>query len=163
MFAIGEFIAYSGEKDRRDLVVTKITSLAPTREDLGRIFAPILRGTTVGSLLGMLPGGGPQLASSTAYALERTVSRHRDQLGKGAIEGVAAPAASTSSAAPTSFIPLLALGIPSSAAMVLIMAAMTIFGIAPGAMLLQEQSALFWGTIAAVWIASVLLSSSCYP
>jgi putative tricarboxylic transport membrane protein len=157
MFAVGELIAYSGEKDRRDLVVTRVTGWAPTRDDLGRISAPILRGTTIGSLLGMLPGAGPLFASSTAYTVERAVSSNGDQLGKGAIEGVAAPAASIASATPTSLIPLLSLGIPSSAAMVLIMAALVTFGASPGPLMVQTQAELFWVSIASAWIGSLFV------
>jgi TctA family transporter len=156
MFAIGELLAYSSAKDRRELVVTRVTGLVPTAQDLGRIPAPIARGTTIGSLLGMLPGAGPLLASSTAYSAERALSANRDQVGKGAIEGVAAQASSISSAGPTSLLPLMTLGIPSSAALALIMGAMQVQGLNAGPLLVAKQPALFWGAIAAVWVASLL-------
>jgi putative tricarboxylic transport membrane protein len=155
MFAIGELLAYGGTKDRRDLVVTRVTSLVPEPADLGRILAPIARGTVVGTLLGMLPGAGSSLPSSAAYAAERSLSRNRDRLGKGAIEGVAAPASSIASAGPTSFLPLLTLGLPSSAAMALIVAALAIHGVVAGPGLASKQPMLFWGATAAVWVASL--------
>jgi TctA family transporter len=129
----------------------------PTRDDLKRIVAPILRGTLVGSALGILPGSGSILGSFAAYSIEKKVSRNRDQFGKGAIEGVAAPESANNAGAQTSFIPMLTLGIPSNPVMALMVGAMIIQGIQPGPSVITEQPALFWGIIVSMWIGNLFL------
>jgi putative tricarboxylic transport membrane protein len=116
-----------------------------------------LRGTALGSLLGVLPGGGAILSSFTAYALEKKVSRHPEQFGKGAIEGVAGPESANNAGAQTSFIPMLTLGIPSNALMALLVGAMSIFGVVPGPRIVSEQPQLFWGLVASMWIGNLML------
>ena len=135
----------------------KVTHLWPTKEDWKRIWAPILRGTFLGSALGILPGGGALLASFGAYTLEKKVSRYAHEFGKGAIEGVAAPESANNAGAQTSFIPLLTLGIPSNAVMALMIGAMMIQGIAPGPQVMTERPQLFWGMIASMWVGNLLL------
>ena len=121
------------------------------------MIGPILRGTALGSALGILPGGGAALASFGAYALEKRVSRNRAQFGKGAIEGVAAPESANNAGAQMSFIPMLTLGIPSNPVMALMIGAMIIQGIQPGPSVMTEQPALFWGIIASMWIGNLML------
>ncbi len=157
LFGIGEIIANLEHEATRDVSVRKVEGLMPTREDWGRMVAPILRGTALGSVLGTLPGGGAALASFGAYALEKKVSRNRAQLGKGAIEGVAAPEAANNAAAQMSFIPMLTLGIPANPVMALMIGAMIIQGIQPGPGVIKEQPELFWGVIASMWIGNVML------
>jgi TctA family transporter len=118
---------------------------------------PILRGTLLGSALGILPGGGPLLASFGAYTLEKKISKHSHEFGKGAIEGVAAPESANNAGAQTSFIPMLTLGIPSNAVMALMLGAMMIQGIAPGPQVMTEKPDLFWGLITSMWIGNLML------
>ena len=130
----------------------------PTREEIRRAIPSVLRGTAVGSFLGILPGGGAVLSSFAAYTLEKKVSQAiRHEFGTGAIEGVAAPEAANNAGAQTSFIPLLTLGIPSTPVMALMMGAMTIQGIAPGTAIITERPELFWGMIASMWIGNLML------
>ena len=157
MFGVAEIIRnLEAEKDR-SVIVAKITNLMPTKEDLKRIVAPILRGTFIGSTLGILPGSGSILGAFAAYSIEKKVSKNRAQFGKGAIEGVAAPEAANNAGAQTSFIPMLTLGIPSNPVMALMVGAMIIQGIQPGPSVITEQPALFWGIVVSMWIGNLFL------
>jgi putative tricarboxylic transport membrane protein len=131
--------------------------LWPTREEFRRAAPAVIRGTLLGSLLGVLPGGGAALASFAAYALEKKSSRHPERFGRGAVEGVAGPESANNAAAQTSFIPMLTLGIPSNALMALLVGAMSIFGVIPGPRILTDQPRLFWGLVASMWIGNVML------
>ncbi len=157
MFGLAEIIANLEHKGTREVFTKKVTHLWPTKEDWKRIWAPILRGTFLGSALGILPGGGALLASFGAYTLEKKVSRNSHEFGKGAIEGVAAPESANNAGAQTSFIPLLTLGIPSNAVMALMIGAMMIQGIAPGPQVMTERPQLFWGMIASMWVGNLML------
>ena len=157
MFGIGEIIANLETENARDVTIKKVTGLFPTREDLSRIVAPTLRGTALGSFLGILPGGGAALASFGAYAMEKKVSKNRHEFGKGAIEGVAAPEAANNAGAQMSFIPMLTLGIPGNPVMALMIGAMIIQGVQPGPSVMTEQPSLFWGLIASMWIGNLML------
>jgi TctA family transporter len=157
LFGVGEIIANLEHESTRSVMVKAVTGLMPTREDWKRMIGPILRGTALGSALGILPGGGAALASFGAYALEKRVSRNRAQFGKGAIEGVAAPESANNAGAQMSFIPMLTLGIPSNPVMALMIGAMIIQGIQPGPSVMTEQPALFWGIIASMWIGNLML------
>ncbi len=118
---------------------------------------PILRGTALGSFLGVLPGGGATLASFSAYAVEKKISRTPERFGNGAIEGVAAPEAANNAGAQTSFIPMLTLGIPTNPVMALMVAAMMIHNIQPGPQVMSSNPPLFWGLIASMWIGNLML------
>jgi putative tricarboxylic transport membrane protein len=156
MFGLAEIIRnLEGEENRS--AMAKITSLMPTREDWKRMVAPILRGTLIGSAVGILPGSGSILGSFAAYSFEKKVSKNRAQFGKGAIEGVAAPESANNAGAQTSFIPMLTLGIPSNPVMALMVGAMIIQGIQPGPSVIKEQPALFWGIIVSMWIGNLFL------
>jgi TctA family transporter len=157
MFGIGEIILNLEREVAVTVITTKITSLMPTREDWRRMIAPILRGTILGSALGILPGGGAMLASFASYSLEKKVSKHSAEFGKGAIEGVAAPESANNAGSQTSFIPMLTLGIPSNPVMALMIGAMIIQGIQPGPAVMREQPALFWGVIASMWTGNLML------
>ena len=117
----------------------------------------MLRGTAIGSILGVLPGGGAALSSFAAYAVEKKSSRNPERFGRGAIEGVAAPEAANNAGAQTSFIPLLTLGIPGNAIMALMVGAMMIQGIQPGPQVMTAQPQLFWGVIASMWLGNLML------
>ncbi|HJY78188.1 MAG TPA: tripartite tricarboxylate transporter permease [Burkholderiales bacterium] len=157
MFGTAEIIANLDLKDKREVFLSKVTHLYPTKEDLKRSWASILRGTALGSMLGILPGGGALLASFGAYTLEKKVSSHPEQFGKGAIEGVAGPESANNAGAQTSFIPMLTLGIPGNAVMALMIGALMIQGIAPGPQVMNEKPELFWGLIASMWVGNLML------
>jgi TctA family transporter len=157
MFGIAEIIANLEQGESREVFTATVTSLLPTKEDLRRSWAAVLRGTALGSILGILPGGGALLASFGAYTLEKKMSAHPEQFGKGAIEGVAAPESANNAGAQTSFIPMLTLGIPSNAVMALMIGALMIQGIAPGPQVMNEKPQLFWGLIASMWVGNLML------
>jgi putative tricarboxylic transport membrane protein len=142
--------------EKRD-VMTHVGRLWFTREEFGQAWRAVLRGTGVGSLLGILPGGGAALSSFASYALERKISRTPERFGKGAVEGVAGPESANNAASQTSFIPLLTLGIPSNGIMALLMGAMMIQGINPGPEVMTERPELFWGLIVSMLIGNVML------
>src|SRR3982075_138523 len=143
--------------ESRDIVSAKVTGLMPTRKDLIDSAGAIVRGTILGSLLGILPGGGAVIASFAAYTFEKRISKDPSRFGKGAIQGVAAPESANNAAAQTSFIPLLTLGIPPNAVMALMVGAMTIHGIVPGPQVMTKQPELFWGMIASMWLGNLML------
>ena len=157
MFGLAEIATNLEQKDAREVFTRKVEHLFPSREDWKRIWAPIVRGTALGSALGILPGGGALLASFGAYTLEKKVSKYSHEFGKGAIEGVAAPESANNAGAQTSFIPLLTLGIPGNAVMALMVGAMMIQGIAPGPQVMTERPQLFWGMIASMWVGNLML------
>ena len=157
MFGLAEIIRNLEHEEHRTTAVKKITTLRPTKEDWKRLIAPILRGTAIGSALGILPGSGSILGAFAAYSIEKKVSKNSAEFGKGAIEGVAAPESANNAGAQTSFIPMLTLGIPSNPVMALMCGAMIIQGIQPGPMVMTEQPALFWGIIVSMWIGNFFL------
>jgi putative tricarboxylic transport membrane protein len=157
MFGTAEIIANLEMKDKREVFTAKVTNLFPTKDDFKRAWAPVLRGTAIGSFLGILPGGGALLASFGAYTLEKKLSSTPERFGKGAIEGVAAPEAANNAGAQTSFIPMLTLGIPGNAVMALMIGALMIQGIAPGPQVMNEKPELFWGLVASMWIGNLFL------
>jgi TctA family transporter len=157
MFGLGEIISNLDHEETRSLLAMKVGKLMPDKEDFKRMVAPVLRGTVLGSALGILPGGGAMLASFAAYSVEKKVSKNAKNFGKGAIEGVAAPESANNAGAQTSFIPMLTLGIPSNPVMALMIGAMIIQGIQPGPAVMTEQPALFWGIIASMWIGNFFL------
>jgi putative tricarboxylic transport membrane protein len=157
MFGLGEIVRNLEHEATRSMTIKKVEGLFPTRDDLRRIIAPVLRGTGLGAVLGILPGGGAMLSSFAAYSIEKKISPNRKQFGHGAIEGVAAPEAANNAGAQTSFIPMLTLGIPSNPVMALMIGAMVMQGIQPGPAVMTEQPALFWGIIASMWIGNFFL------
>jgi TctA family transporter len=157
VFGIAEIARNLEDKSRRDALVEEVGGLWPSRSDCRRMVAPILRGTALGSLLGILPGGGALLAAFAAYALEKRVSVNAAEFGTGAIEGVAAPEAANNAGAQTSFIPMLTLGIPSNPVMALMIGALIIHGIRPGPNVMVEQASLFWGVVVSMWVGNLFL------
>ncbi|THV12381.1 tripartite tricarboxylate transporter permease [Rhizobium rhizophilum] len=157
IFGLGEIVANLEAEGERTVITRKVTNLMPTREDWRRIIGPIARGTALGSVLGILPGGGAALASFGSYSLEKRLSKEPERFGKGAIEGVAGPESANNAGAQTSFIPMLTLGLPSNSVMALMIGAMLIQGIQPGPSVMTEQPTLFWGLIASMWIGNLML------
>ena len=160
VFGFGEIIANLGRPDDQREVFTKdVKGLWPTRADLKAAWPAALRGTTLGSLLGVLPGGGALLASFAAYSLEKKWPAKPGEVpfGEGNIRGVAGPESANNAGAQTSFIPMLTLGIPPNAVMALMVGAMTLKGIQPGPQVMSSNPDLFWGLIASMWIGNGML------
>src|SRR5471032_2207067 len=157
VFGFGEIMRYLEQVSTCEIVQAKVTGLMPTLKDLKAAAGPIGRGTILGSMLGILPGGGAVIAAFAAYTFEKRISKTPERFGHGAIEGVAAPESANNAAAQTSFIPLLTLGIPPNAVMALMVGAMTIHGIVPGPQVMQKQPELVWGMIASMWIGNLML------
>ena len=157
IFGIAEIMHNLADPQRRDLATAKISGLFPTIADIKRSIAPILRGTALGGLLGILPGGGAVLASFSAYTVEKKLSATPEKFGTGMIEGVAAPESANNAAAQTSFIPMLTLGIPSNAVMAMMIGGMMIHGIIPGPQVMEQRPGLFWGMIVSMWLGNLML------
>lgn len=158
LFGVTEVIRNLEERQRDgEIELATVNSLVPSRTQMREAVGPILRGTLLGSALGILPGAGPTLASFAAYALEKKVSRRPETFGKGAIAGVAGPESANNSAAQTSFIPLLTLGLPTNSVMALMIGALIVQGVQPGPLVIQNQPELFWGLIASMWVGNLML------
>jgi putative tricarboxylic transport membrane protein len=157
VFGIAEILRNLEYPEARAVMKGKIGRLLPSAADLRQAFFPILRGTGLGSALGILPGNGPVLAPFASYTLEKKLAKDPSRFGRGAIEGVAGPESANNAGAQTAFIPLLTLGIPPNAVMALMVGAMTIHGIIPGPLVMTKSPALFWGMIASMWIGNLML------
>lgn len=157
VFGVAEIFRNLENETTREVGVKKVAGLWLTKDDFRRIAGPVLRGTALGSILGVLPGGGHVLSSFASYSMEKNLAKDKSEFGKGAIQGVAGPESANNAAAQTSFIPLLTLGIPAHPVMALIVGAFILQGITPGPNVINTQPALFWGIIASMWIGNVLL------
>jgi putative tricarboxylic transport membrane protein len=157
LFGIAEVLVNLESTASSSLVKAKIAHLFPSKSDWIEAKWAILRGTVIGFFLGILPGGGPVLASFIAYGVEKRVSKQPDHFGKGAIEGVASPESANNSASSSAFIPLLTLGIPPTAALAVLYGAFLIHGVTPGPLFLQKNPDLFWGLISSMYIGNVML------
>ena len=157
MFGVAEILRNLEGDLTRSVMVKKVENLWLTKADLRRITAPVLRGTGLGAVLGVLPGAGHVLASFVSYSVEKRVSKHPEQFGKGAIEGVAGPESANNAAAQTSFVPLLTLGLPANSVMALLVGAFIIQGITPGPNVINDEPELVWGLIVSMWIGNFFL------
>jgi len=159
IFGFGEIIANLGQPaENREVFTKDVKGLWPTKQDFMEAWPSVLRGTALGSILGVLPGGGALLASFASYTLEKKIVKNpRIPFGKGAIQGVAGPESANNAGAQTSFIPMLTLGIPPNAVMALMVGAMTIKGIQPGPQVMTSNPELFWGLIASMWVGNAML------
>jgi len=160
IFGYGEIVSNLGQAEgEREVFTTEVHDLFPTKRDFKDITPAVLRGTVVGSILGVLPGGGALLGAFAAYALEKKVGQRPGDIpfGKGNIRGVASPESANNAGAQTSFIPLLTLGIPPNAVMALMIGAMIIHNIQPGPQVMARNPELFWGLIASMWIGNLML------
>ena len=160
VFGFGEIIANLGQPEESREVFTKdVKGLWPTFQDFKDAWPAVLRGTALGSILGVLPGGGALLASFAAYTVEKKMPMKKGEVtfGQGNIRGVAGPESANNAGAQTSFIPMLTLGIPPNAVMALMVGAMTIKGIQPGPQVMTSNPQLFWGLIASMWVGNLML------
>jgi putative tricarboxylic transport membrane protein len=157
LFGLGEILYHLEERHRTVHAPARVANVWPSRADLHRSRGAIGRGSILGFVLGVLPGGGATLASLAAYAVEKRRSRTPERFGHGAVEGVAAPETANNAAATSSFIPLLTLGIPANATMAVIFGALLIQGVTPGPQLVTEDPELFWGVVNSMYVGNVLL------
>ena len=160
IFGYGEIISNLGRpEENREVFTGKMQGLWPTRQQIKDMTPAVLRGTVLGSILGILPGGGAALASFSAYALEKKMKTRPGEIpfGKGNIRGVASPESANNAAAQTSFVPLLTLGLPSNAVMALMLGAMIIHNIQPGPLVMTRNPQLFWGLVVSMWIGNLML------
>lgn len=159
MFGFAEIVnnLEAKEADRSGASFSEVKSLMPSAEDFKLSIGPIIRGTSLGTIFGILPGTHTVIAAFSSYTLEKKLARFPNRFGHGAIEGVAGPESANNAAAQTCFIPLLTLGIPTGAVMALMIGAMTIQGIAPGPQVMTQKPDLFWGMIASMWIGNGML------
>jgi TctA family transporter len=157
VFGFSEIIRNLEMGSSREVFTKGVSGLWPNWKDIKQASGAVVRGTALGSALGILPGGGPILGSFSAYTLEKKLAKDPSRFGKGAIEGVAAPEAANNAAAQTSFIPLLTLGIPCTPTMALMIGAMIIHGIQPGPQIMTARPDLFWGMIASMWVGNFML------
>jgi putative tricarboxylic transport membrane protein len=157
VFGFAEIIKNLEQGENREVFVNRVGKLLPSLQDIKEAGGALLRGTGLGSMLGILPGGGAILGAFSAYSLEKKLARDATQFGKGDIRGVAAPEAANNAAAQTSFIPLLTLGIPPNPVMALMVGAMIIQGITPGPQVMTDKPQLFWGMIASMWVGNLML------
>jgi TctA family transporter len=157
MFGFAEIILNLESTEKREVIATRFKGLWFTKEQFRQAAPAVLRGTALGSVLGVLPGGGAMLSSFASYSVEKKLARDPSQFGKGAIQGVAGPESANNAGAQTSFIPLLTLGIPENAVMAMMVGAMTIHNIQPGPQVMTSNPGLFWGLIASMWIGNLML------
>jgi putative tricarboxylic transport membrane protein len=157
MFGLAEILYNSLHERHQSVIVPKLRELYPTRQELKESVNPAVRGTILGSILGLLPGGGAILSSFASYALEKKISKTPEQFGQGAVAGVAGPEAANNAGAQTGFIPMLSMGLPVTPIMALMAATLIIHNIQPGPQVMTSNPALIWGLIVSMWIGNALL------
>jgi putative tricarboxylic transport membrane protein len=157
LFGVSEILVSLEDSGAAGILTTKIRNVFPSRQDLAQSAGAMGRGSVIGFLVGILPGGGAVLSSLISYAVEKRASKRPEEFGQGAIAGVAGPEAANNAAASSSFIPLLTLGIPGNAATAMIFAALLIHGVTPGPFLLKEHADVFWGVVASMYVGNVML------
>jgi putative tricarboxylic transport membrane protein len=157
LFGVPEVLLNIEQSLKREVYQTRIANLLPTLRDWKQSIAAMLRGSFLGFFIGVLPGGGPLIASLVAYSTEKRISRHPEKFGTGLIEGVAAPEAANNAASQGAFIPLLSLGVPGNATMAILMGALLIYGVKPGPFLIHRNPDLFWGIIGSMYVGNLML------
>jgi putative tricarboxylic transport membrane protein len=157
LFGVGEILYNLEERHGKPHVPAAVANVWPSRKELKESSGSIGRGSLIGFVLGVLPGGGAVMASLAAYATEKRISKHPERFGRGALQGVAAPETANNAAATSSFIPLLTIGIPANASMAMLFGALLILGISPGPQLVDENPDLFWGVINSMYIGNLIL------
>jgi putative tricarboxylic transport membrane protein len=157
LFGISEILLAAGGPAEQKVQQPKLRDLIPSREEFRLSAGPIARGSVLGFLIGIIPGSAHIISSFVSYGIERRLSRHPERFGKGAIEGVAGPESANNAAASGAFVPMLALGIPTSPVTAVMIAAIMVHGVLPGPMLIQQQPELFWGFVASMYVGNVVL------
>jgi putative tricarboxylic transport membrane protein len=157
LFGISEVLSNLETEIKREILATRIRNLFPTLRDWAKCIGPIVRGSILGFFLGILPGGGAVIASFSSYAIEKKISKHPEEFGKGAIQGVAGPEAANNAGAGGSFIPLLTLGIPANPVMAILLGALMIHGLQPGPLMMKDAPDVFWGTIISMYMGNGML------
>jgi putative tricarboxylic transport membrane protein len=157
LFGVAEVLSNIGTVESQMVIKTKIRNLLPTLRDWQDSFFPIIRGTVLGFFMGTLPGVGASIPTFVCYGMEKKLSKNPDRFGKGAIEGVAGPESCNNATSAANFIPMLSLGIPTTATMALFLGALILHGIQPGPLMIANQPDLFWGLIASMYIGNVIL------
>jgi putative tricarboxylic transport membrane protein len=157
LFGISEILLASGNEMQGDLKRPKLRDLIPSREEMRLSVGPIGRGSVLGFLIGIIPGSAHIISSFVSYGIERRISKHPERFGRGAIEGVAGPESANNAAATGAFVPMMALGIPTSPVTAVMIAAIMVHGVLPGPTLIQEQPELFWGFVASMYVGNVVL------
>jgi putative tricarboxylic transport membrane protein len=157
LFGIGEVLSNVEHKIKTEIVKTKIKNVWPTFQDWVASRMAILRGTAVGFLLGLIPGGGALVSTFASYALEKKLSRHPEKFGHGAIEGVAGPETANNAGSQASFVPLLSLGLPSNVVTAILIGALIIHGVEPGPLMMKSNPDIFWGVLVSMYLGNVML------
>ena len=157
LFGVGEILLAAGGAEAPKVQQPKLRDLIPSREEFRLSAGPIARGSLLGFLIGIIPGSAHIISSFVSYGIERRISRHPERFGQGAIEGVAGPESANNAAATGAFVPMMALGIPTSPVTAVMIAAIMVHGILPGPMLIQQQPELFWGFVASMYVGNVVL------
>lgn len=160
LFGISEVLSMALTKPEKLKVLTPPATLMgfmPNREEFRRSVAPVMRGTVMGFLVGLIPGGGAVLATFVSYATERKLSKHPEEFGKGAVEGLAGPEAANNAGTAGAFVPLLCMGVPANAITALLLGAFMIHGVAPGPTIMERQPEIFWGIVASMYVGNVML------
>ncbi|MCB1339923.1 MAG: tripartite tricarboxylate transporter permease, partial [Pseudooceanicola sp.] len=157
LFAVAEIVGNIGEGPQPSIATSAIGRIWPSREDFRRSWPAVLRGTGIGSLLGVLPGAGLAMSSFSAYMIEKSVSRRPSEFGNGAVEGVASPESANNAASQTAFIPTLLLAVPGSPVMALMLGAFMIHGVTPGPRMMADYPGLFWGLVVSMWVGNLML------
>jgi putative tricarboxylic transport membrane protein len=157
LFGVSEILLAAGSESASGVQRPKLRDLVPSREEFRLSAGPIARGSVLGFLIGIIPGSAHIISSFVSYGIERRISKHPERFGKGAIEGVAGPESANNAAATGAFVPMMALGIPTSPVTAVMIAAIMVHGVLPGPMLIQEQPELFWGFVASMYVGNVVL------
>jgi putative tricarboxylic transport membrane protein len=157
LFGVSEILLSADTEMKRDVRRPKLRDLVPSREELRLSVGPIARGSVLGFLIGIIPGSAHIISSFVSYGIERRISKHPERFGRGAVEGVAGPESANNAAASGAFVPMMALGIPTSPVTAVMIAAIMVHGVLPGPLLIQEQPELFWGFVASMYVGNVVL------
>ena len=157
VYGISEILVNLEGGVEQSVYETKIKGLLPNRKDWADSIRPIIRGTIIGFLLGLLPGGGPTSSSFASYGIEKKVSRHPEKFGKGAIEGVAGPESANNAATASGFVPLFIIGIPTNGILAMLFSALIIHGMNPGPLILKQNPEVFWGTVISMYLGNIML------
>jgi len=157
LFGVSEILLMAGQLTAQQIQKPRLRDLVPSREEFRRSVGPIARGSLLGFMIGIIPGSAHIISSFVSYGIERRISKHPERFGKGAIEGVAGPESANNGAATGAFVPMMALGIPTSPVTAVMIAAIMVHGVLPGPMLIQQQPELFWGFVASMYVGNVVL------